>query len=163
MNARVSLQLPSHAFLALAAYLQESGSGADIEDLAATAIGEWVAQARARASAGGPSHGRGYQWKGLFLPSGSLLRMSCGGESRYAEVHGDEIIFEGRSVSPAQMVNAVGGGTRNAWRDLWIRCPGETAWKLAGVRRRQSQQIDSALAARPEPYGQIACSSSARW
>jgi hypothetical protein len=155
MNARVSLQLPSHTFLALAAYLQESGSGADIEDLAATAIGEWVVQARTRASAGGAGLDRGYQWKGLFLPSGSMLRMSCGGESRYAEVQGDEIIFDGRSVSPAQMANAVGGGTRNAWRDLWVRCPGETAWKLASVRRRQSQHIDGALAA-PQPAPSIA-------
>jgi len=157
MNARVSLQLPSHTFLALATYLQESGSGADIEDLAATAIGEWIVQARARARTGGASQGRGYQWKTLFLPSGSKLRMSCAGGFRYAEVDGDEIIFEGGRVSPAQMANAVGGGTRNAWRDLWILCPGETAWKLAGVRRRQSRHIDNALAApqsapQPEPF-----------
>jgi hypothetical protein len=146
MNARVSLQLPSRTFLALAAYVQESGSGADVEDLAATAIDEWIVQARARAHTGGPSQGSGYQWKKLFLPSGSKLRMSCAGAARYAEVEGDRIIFEGRSVSPAQMANAVGGGTRNAWRDLWILCPGETAWTLAGVRRRQSRDIDGALA-----------------
>lgn len=152
MNATVSLQLPSRTFLALAAYLHESGSGAGVEDLAATAIDEWIVQARARGRTGGASQGRGYQWKNLFLPSGSKLRMTCGGASRYAEVEGDEIIFEGRSVSPAQMANAVGGGTRNAWRDLWILCPGETAWRLANTRRRQSQHIDSALAApRPEP------------
>ena len=151
MNARVSLQLPSHTFLALASYLHESGSGADIQELAATAIDEWLAQARTRARTGGVSQGRGYQWKNLFLPSGSRLRMSFAGGSRYAEVEGDDIIFERRSVSPAQMANAVGGGTRNAWRDLWILFPGETVWKLANTRRQQSQRIDSALAAPQSP------------
>lgn len=155
MNARVSLQLPSRTFLALASYLHESGSGADVEELAATAIDEWVAHARTRARTGGASQGRGYQWKNLFLPSGSKLRMSCGGGSRYAEVEGDAIIFEGRSVSPAQMANAVGGGTRNAWRDLWLLFPGETVWKLANLRRQQSQRIDGALAA-PQSAPQLA-------
>jgi hypothetical protein len=152
MDNTVPLQLPSHAFLALAAYLQESGSGAGIEELAATAIAEWVVQARARARTGGPTQGRGYQWKELFLPSGSRLRMCYAGRTHHAEVQGDEIIFDGRTVSPAQMANTIAAGTRNAWRDLWIICPGETAWKLASVRRRQSRQIESALAApRPAP------------
>lgn len=150
MNAAVSLQVPSHTFLALASYLQESGSGADIEELAATAIDEWVAQARLRARTGGATQGRGYQWKALFLPSGSRLRMTCDGKSHYAEVHGDDIVFGGRSVSPAQMVRTVAGGTRNAWRDLWILGPGETVWMPASVRRNQARQIDRSLAT-PQP------------
>lgn len=97
-----------------------------------------------------PSRSRGYQWKALFLPSGSRLRMSCDGKSHYAEVHGDDIVFGGRSVSPAQMVKTVAGGTRNAWRDLWILSPGETVWKPASVRRNQARQIDNALSA-PQP------------
>jgi hypothetical protein len=156
MNARVSLQVPPRTFYALASYLHESGSGADIEDLAATAIDEWVVQARVRARTGGATQGRGYQWKGLFLPSGSRLRMSCDGKSHYAEVDGDDIVFEGRSVSPAQMANTVAGGTRNAWRELWILSPGETVWKSAWALRNQARQIDSALAApQPAPFAAV--------
>jgi hypothetical protein len=65
-------------------------------------------------------------------------------------VDGDDIVFEGRSVSPAQMANTVAGGTRNAWRELWILSPGETVWKSAWALRNQARQIDSALAT-PQP------------
>jgi hypothetical protein len=38
-------------------------------------------------------------------------------------------------VTPAQLANAIAGGTRNAWRDLWIRLPGERQWKNAAFQR----------------------------
>jgi hypothetical protein len=142
MNHRRIVQLPPQASRALADYLQESGSDADPAELAAVAIEQWLEHARAHAEAGRPGHGRGYQWKDLFLPSATRLRMYFDGRIYYAEVEDDDIIFEGRSVSPAQMANKVAGGTRNAWRDLWILCPGEQTWKLASVRRRQARDIE---------------------
>lgn len=147
MNDRVPLQLPTHTFFALAAYLQESGSDANAEEVAATAIAEWIAQERARAAVGRSVRARGYQWKGLFLPEGTRLRMLHDGKFHYAEVQGDDIVFNGRSVSPARMANEVAGCTRNAWRDLWLLLPGESAWRLASVRRRQAGLIGQAIAA----------------
>jgi hypothetical protein len=147
MNDRWTLQLPPQTYLALVAYLQESGSGADPDEVAATAIDQWLAQACIRAASAHTSGGRGYQWKNLFLPSATRLRMNFDGKSHYAEVDGDEIMFHGESVSPAQMVNRIAGGTRNAWRDLWILFPGERNWKLASVRRRQAQDIGHQIAA----------------
>jgi hypothetical protein len=47
-------------------------------------------------------------------------------------VEGDDIIYEGRSVSPAVLVNTITDTSRNAWRDLWIKRPGDKGWGLAG-------------------------------
>jgi hypothetical protein len=149
MNDRWTVQLPPQTYLALAAYLQESGSGADASAVAAAAIDQWLAQARARAETSHTSAGRGYQWKSLFLPSAARLRMNFDGTCHYAEVKGDEIVFQGESVSPAQMANRIAGGTRNAWRDLWILFPGERHWKLASLRRRQAQDLDKLIASPP--------------
>lgn len=149
MNDAWTVQLPPRTYLALAAYLQQSGSGADASEVAATAIDQWLAEAltRTETSRAGAGAGRGYQWKSLFLPAGTRLRMSFDGKLSYAEVDGDEIMFQGESVSPAQLANRIAGSTRNAWRDLWILFPGERQWKLASVRRRQAQDIDRQIAA----------------
>jgi hypothetical protein len=158
MNARVPLELPSHTWSALVAYLHESGSDADPEEVAARAIEDWIAHERKRAAAqgthaaaGAGDPGRGYQWKALFMPSGTRLRMWYGGRFHYADVVGDDINFQGRSVSPAQLANAVAGNTRNAWRDIWLLFPGETRWKLASLRRRQAWQLEARLASGSPP------------
>lgn len=149
MNDRWIVQLPPQTYLALAAYLDESGSGADAGEVAATAIDQWLTQARIRAESARSGAARGYQWKSLFLPAGTRLRMSFAGKSYYAHVDGDEIIFGGESLSPAQIANRIAGGTRNAWRDLWIQFPGERSWKPAGLRRRQAHEVDQHVAAQP--------------
>ncbi len=65
-----------------------------------------------------PDHSRGYQWKSLFLPHGTELRMTSSRQSGYARVVGDRIMYEGRSVSPRGLTLAIAGEGRNAWRDL---------------------------------------------
>ncbi len=74
---------------------------------------------------------RGYRWKTLFLPDGTDLRMETARATYYARVEGDQIIFDGRSVSPRGMTLAIAGEGRNAWRDLWLKPPGERFWKQA--------------------------------
>jgi hypothetical protein len=154
MVPTVPLELPSPTFSALVAYLQESGSNIDPEEVIVVAIEEWIAHERKRAARGpvAADRGRGYQWKSVFLPSGTRLRMWYEGKHHYAEVEDDDIVFGGRVVSPAQMVNSLSGNTRNAWRDIWLLFPGETAWKIASLRRRQAQQLEQRLAlGPPEP------------
>jgi hypothetical protein len=162
MEDRYPRQLPTHTWSALISYLHECGSDESPETVAATAIEDWIEQQRRRAAASrSPSsataeRGRGYQWKGLFLPSGTRLRMWHGDQQHYAEVEDDDIIFEGRRVSPAQMANAVAGNTRNAWREIWLLMPGETRWKLASLRRRQATQLEERLALGPPPPPPVA-------
>ena len=43
----------------------------------------------------------GYQWKSLFLPHGTEVRMSTEAGSFYAQVDGDVILHKGKSVSPS--------------------------------------------------------------
>jgi hypothetical protein len=165
MEPRHARQLPAHTWSSLISYLHESGSTESPETVAALAIEGWIAQQQRKAAVGaacGP-FGRGYQWKGLFLPSGTKLRMWHGHGHHYAEVEDDDIVFEGRRVSPAQMANSIAGNTRNAWREIWVLMPGESRWKLAALRRRQAQQLDERLAlGPPAPLPPVAAGAFAR-
>ena len=71
----------------------------------------------------------GYQWKQLFLPEGTLLRVTTHGKTCYAKVEGHAIVSDGKPLSPSQLANQH-GGVRNAWRVVWIRPPGED-WERA--------------------------------
>lgn len=82
---------------------------------------------------------RGYQWKELFLPDGTQLRMQSDGDVHHARVEGDRIVFEGKHVSPRQLTLAIAGNGRNAWRDLMLRLPGELHFRPATVHRRVAQ------------------------
>lgn len=129
---------PTAALRRLAAFLQESGSQLDPTEVAAQAINEWIATAKGQYTSARPTPTRGYQWKSLFLPEGTELRMSHEGTSCHAHVMGNAIVYEGRSLSPRQFTMAVAGQGRNAWRDLWIRLPGESRWKPATLLRREA-------------------------
>jgi hypothetical protein len=80
---------------------------------------------------------RGYQWKELFLPDGTDVRMRCDGDVYHARVNGDSIVYQGHRVSPRQLTLAVAGNGRNAWRDLSLRLPGEKRFQPASLLRHQ--------------------------
>ncbi|MQA23170.1 hypothetical protein [Rugamonas rivuli] len=75
--------------------------------------------------------GEGYQWKQLFLPSGTELRATFGGRSSYAKVQDEAIFCDGKPTTPSRLANARGCGTRNAWHNVWLKFPGDATWKLA--------------------------------
>lgn len=80
--------------------------------------------------------GRGYFWKALFLPEGTRLRVFMRAEGQ-AEVIGDELVYDGRSISPNQFLRLFRGIPRNAWEELCIRFPGEKTWRRAKELRRE--------------------------
>jgi hypothetical protein len=82
----------------------------------------------------------GYQWKHLFLPSGTLLRTVFDGKNFHCLVEEDRIMYEGESTSPSRFANAVGGVNRNAWKVIWILFPDSHTWKLAASLRPQKKQ-----------------------
>ena len=92
---------------------------------------------------------QGYQWKTLFLPSGTELRMSTREATHHARVEGDDIIFHGHRVSPRGMTLAIAGDGRNAWRDVWLRLPGQTAFWPASRHRREHARVAAGLPANP--------------
>jgi hypothetical protein len=66
---------------------------------------------------------RGYQWKDLFLPDTTSLRMTYHEVPYFAKVVDNDIIYRNHPVTPRGMTVAIAGDGRNAWRDLWVNCP----------------------------------------
>jgi hypothetical protein len=115
------------------------------------------------ASASGSESGyRGYQWKELFLPDGTDVRMRCGGDVHHARVCGDSILYQGRRVSPRQLTLVIAGDGRNAWRDLALRLPGEKRFQPASLlRHRARAAIKEGGPATPEsPSATIAAAAA---
>lgn len=136
MNAEAIDSIPPAAYQALRDHLRRSRSPLSPAEAVDCAIRQWIAQDSA---VDAPI--RGYQWKRLFLPETSRLRMFYHGDAYYAEVVGEEIIFRGRPVSPRQLTIEVAGDGRNAWRDIWILLPGEKNWACAAhLRARLENQ-----------------------
>lgn len=127
--------IPFAVLADLHVYLRTSGSTLSASEAIVRAIKLWVkTQQEAQVPASG------YQWKTVFLPTGTQLRMRCAEQSFFADVVGEQIIFHGRAVSPRQMVCAAAGEQRNAWRDVWIKRPGDRGWTQADQLRRAAAQ-----------------------
>ncbi len=141
MNALLTPTVPPHLVAELAVHLRNSGSDLSVMQAVTAAIRAWITAHTPQPSPppADPETTRGYQWKTLFLPSGTELRMSTRSATYHARVEGDDIIFQGRRVSPRGLTLAISGEGRNAWRDLWLKFPGERYWKQA-VRCRSDQQ-----------------------
>jgi hypothetical protein len=139
-----TLAIAPSTLLDLLSFAAASGSPDKAAEIADQAIRAWLAHAHAPTP---PAYRpRGYQWKTLFLPEDTQLRIWSREEgSRYAEVKGDEIIYAGRALSPNQFVSLDGGVPRNAWTEILLLLPGETAWKAARVRREELRRAARAL------------------
>jgi hypothetical protein len=177
MDATRLLPVNTDALIALDTHLRDTGSALSLAAAASLAIRAWLAdnagpidiEPAPTAHADVVADARGYQWKTLFLPEGTDLRMSCGGEVHHARVTGDAIVYHGRRVSPRQLTLAIAGDGRNAWRDLSLRLPGEKRFQPACLLRRKVQDQIKAKAkaetgeeAPPEsPVAAIAAAASA--
>lgn len=82
---------------------------------------------------------KGYRWSNIDLPNGTQLYMEYKKEKHYASVKFEKIIYKDESFSPSQLVRKITNTTRNAWRDIYIKKPGDKEWKLAdGLRNKFS-------------------------
>lgn len=108
-------------------------------DLADLAIRDWLVRQR------GPL---GYFWKGVLLPDGSRLRISSLQRAYFATVVGDELIYEGQSMSPNQFSTACLITVRNAWEAIFVQLPGEQDWKRATRLRYLAEMQVSKLGQR---------------
>lgn len=133
MDHTISLQISTLTFLKLADYLREYGDERDPSQIATLAIDAWLAVAKGEAPCV-PSL-RGYQWKDLFLPERTEVRMLRDGSYAYANVVGDALVYDGHAITPSQFAALIGGPRRSAWRDLWVRLPGSPQWKKPGFHR----------------------------
>ena len=148
MKATVSLQLDPDTLLKLIRRLSRLDGPQDLSEAVSAAIEFWLAEQTKMPDGGDPGV-RGYQWKTLFLPEGTVLRSWSYGEYNYAKVEGDEIIHRGEAVSPNQFAQSFSRATRNAWSDLYIRRPGDKQFKLACRLRQELAAQDAGRPAQP--------------
>lgn len=130
---------PSHGMRRLAEFLKETGSRMTPAEAANEAIDDWLNRKRGRLPDTALAPLQGYRWKELFLPEGSLLRMDRADQSHSARVQGNQLVYEGRAMSPHQMTVAIAGKGYNAWRALWVLLPGATRWQQACRLRKNAQ------------------------
>jgi hypothetical protein len=99
------------------------------EEVTALALKEWMLR-----NFGNPT-GRGYQWKDLFLPDGTRLRVRHNGLAYHAQIEGDQMVYEGKPTSPSAWCALICGSVRNAWRDVYVRRDYTEAWTQASAWR----------------------------
>ena len=140
MFPRMSVEVSGTTMLALLRFLESTSFryGIVASEAVDQAILAWIDSHRT-AQASDPG-GQGYRWKNLFLPSGTRLEVRTQGQVHRARVEGDDLLHEGKPVSPNQFVAACAGAVRNAWREISLLLPGERHWKPAYVLRKEVEQ-----------------------
>ena len=149
MNTTMTVQVPTDTLLKLIEKLRRRGGSQDISEAMTFALERWLADPAAFAPGADPAGLHGYQWKTLFLPEGTVLKSWSYGENNYACVEGDQIIHNGRAVSPNQFAQSFARSTRNAWLDLFIRRPGDKTFKTANRLRDELIAASKVPAATP--------------
>jgi hypothetical protein len=142
----VSLSRQHYMKLGCAAMFTDKAEWQVVEE----AIDEWMR--RFAPDACGEPEFAGYQWKSVFLPHETVLRTTFKGKNHHCRVENDQIIYEGKTLSPSGFVNAVGGIRRNAWKSVWVLLPDTKHWQLADtlrVRRGPPASRKAARVARP--------------
>ncbi len=129
----VSVPVPVATLRALLDYQAEHASDQDFSDLLDRIFREWLARQ------GGP---QGYLWKTVMLPDGCRLRITSQRRVHFAAIVGDQLIYEGVSMSPNQFATASLGTVRNAWQAIMVQLPGDTVWKPA-TRLRYSAEAEA--------------------
>lgn len=135
MRELINIPVPFQTFNDLSDFCDGRRGTEEFVDIAGRAISEWIAMQKKAATEDCESLQGGYQWKSIFLPSGTKIRVTMRGKVYRATVEGDHIRHNGEEVSPAQLVNRLAGCTRNAWKHLWLLLPGESRWQLAETMR----------------------------
>jgi len=146
MKTQVSIPVSTSLFLQLAEFLRHNNDPRDPVVVASEAIQYWMDNAEFKPELLVESDARGYQWKNVFLPDGTQIRMQYQGSYSYAKVDGDELTYQGSPISPGSLAKTIAGGyNRNAWRDLWIKRPEDREWILADDLRAQSKEVAEKL------------------
>ena len=109
--------------------LKACGDRRHPDEVVNEAIKAWLA-------ANGPDADRhGYQWKDLYIPNGTELRLRWQGEYYYAHIVEDALLYAGEALSPRAWALMVTGTVRNAWCDIWLRRSVYEAWSRADTWR----------------------------
>lgn len=142
-STNISVPVPTEQFLELAEFLRTHDDPRDPVWVVSAAIDYWLDNASWKPELIAETDNRGFQWKSLFLPEGTQIRMQYKGAWHYANVEGDEIHYKDKPITPGTLANTIAGGSRNAWRDLWIKRPNDGEWILADALRESATPAGS--------------------
>jgi hypothetical protein len=132
----INIPIPIPVFQQLCDYIESGQRKRELSEVAGMAISEWL-DSMVSAPVERRNLLRGYQWKGLFLPAGTVLRTAFKGRNYQATVQEDAIVHDGRQVSPSEFVNSLGGIRRNAWHAIWLLFPDQKIWRRAATCRAE--------------------------
>ncbi|MGW8394798.1 hypothetical protein [Pseudoduganella sp. HUAS MS19] len=135
MEPTISIPVTFKVFEDLCRFLDGSTVSEEVAVVASKAITAWIEQQSLPPPEESPAFLGGYQWKHVFLPEGTKLRVIVKRKTFHALVVGDHIIFNGHATSPACLVNQLASTKRNAWKHIWLLLPGATQWQLAQSMR----------------------------
>lgn len=130
-NETFHIRVTRRMYADLAYRLRKQGDQREPDEIVALALKEWLERHL------GHNEEFGYQWKELLLPNGTKLRLRHHGTFHYAEVAGDQVIYQGKSVTPRGWTLLVTGTVHNAWRDIWIKRNDTELWTQASAWRAQ--------------------------
>ncbi|UMR31222.1 hypothetical protein MJ904_02955 [Massilia sp. MB5] len=133
-NETMVVEVKPDLYIELALQLQKTGDRHTLNEVVSEALRDWLT-----ARSGGRQSPRGYQWKDVYLPDGTELRLRHHGVDHYAEVRGDRLMYAGEAVSPRAWALLVTGCVHNAWRDIWIRRGARGTWIRAALWRQQAK------------------------
>ncbi|HEU4853188.1 MAG TPA: hypothetical protein VFT37_13650 [Telluria sp.] len=133
-NEAMTVEVPTGLYLDVIEKLRRSGDLRSPDHVLALALKNWL-------RSGSKATGAGYQWKELYLPDGTELRMRYRGSYHYAAVKGDQIMYFSEPVTPRAFVLLVTGTVRNPSRDIWIRRNVNEVWTRADAWRSQPGSV----------------------
>lgn len=141
MIPRVTLGIDPDTLFSLMSQLRTMNSPLSLEEAANQAIQDWLAKAADPPAPSADSTSelaplRGYQWKTLFLPEGTKLRIAAYPDYPEARVIGNALECMGHETSPNAYIQACPGAHRNAWELISVLLPGVRHWKRADLLRR---------------------------
>lgn len=128
-NEAVTVRVAPGVYRALAKRLLQDADQRSPDEIVSVAIRAWLANSGASVDHGG------YQWKDLFLPNGTELRLRFQGDNYYARIAEGQLMYADEPMSPRAWLLLVTGTVRNAWRDIWIRRHVHELWARASVWR----------------------------
>ncbi|MGZ3182889.1 MAG: hypothetical protein ACXU8N_10640 [Telluria sp.] len=146
------IEFPQVLHLNLELHLFSTGRPDDVNQFIIDLVERWLAVDKERHAlkSNGPAL-QGYQWKDLFLPNGTALRTSLGGNTKYARVVGEHVVMDDRRVTPSRFASEGAAPGRNAWRFIWLRFPGDEQWIRASDARRERGMTSKPVVALIEP------------